>query len=166
MKITKNARLASVIFVLLVVVSSAQAADDLIIERMATCQDSWLDWKNDPAGLKKLSASIRSSFLQKQGAPFLVPKSKQTVVGLPVVQLFPDNIGMAVGFSVIVDANFETTRKSLEKKIGKAFKKCETDDNMQSCELEIGEHKTITLMAEENVISKTTLIGCYYYYEK
>lgn len=164
MKIMKSARLACVIFILLVV--SAQAADDLSIERMATCQDSWLDWKNEPARLEKFSKSIRSSFLQEKGAPFLVPKSEKTVVGLRIVQLFPESIGMALGFSVMVAADFETTRKSLEKQIGKSFEKCETGDNMRSCELEIGEKKTILLMSGENGKSKTTLFGCYYYYEK
>jgi hypothetical protein len=37
---------------------------------------------------------------------------------------------------------------------------------MRTCELEIGEKKTILLMAEDNVKSKTTLLGCYYFYAK
>jgi hypothetical protein len=39
-------------------------------------------------------------------------------------------------------------------------------DNMRTCELEIGEKKTIFLMAEDNVKGKTTLLGCYYFYAK
>ena len=74
---------------------------------------------------------------------------------------------MAVGFSVVVNANFAKTKTIIEKKIGKSFKKCEPpSDNMRTCELEIGEEKTIVLMAEDNVKSTTTLLGCYYLYEK
>jgi hypothetical protein len=37
---------------------------------------------------------------------------------------------------------------------------------MRTCELQIGEKKTILLMAEDNPKSTTTLVGCYYFYEK
>jgi len=74
---------------------------------------------------------------------------------------------MAVGFSVVVNANFDTTKTRLTKKIGKPFGKCEPlSDNMRTCELAIGEKKTILLMAEDNVKSTTTLFGCYYFYAK
>jgi hypothetical protein len=105
--------------------------------------------------------------LRKESDPFFVPKSSQTVAGLPVAQVFPQSIGMAVGFSVVVNANFDKTRTSLERKIGKVLKKCDApSDNMRTCALEIGEKKTILLMAADNVRSTTTLFGCYYFYEK
>ena len=96
---------------------------------------------------------------------FLVPESEKTVRGLKII-LFPDSVGLAVGFSVIDEADFQKTRTSLGKKLGKSLKKCEIGDKMLSCELEIGEKKTIFLMADEDGNSKKTLIGCYYYYEK
>jgi len=152
----------------LVAVTPAWAADDLSIERLATCQDSWLDWKNrDPVQLRKFAESFQSNFLQKEKDPFFVPKSNQTVAGLRVAQVFPESIGMAVGFSVVVNANFDMTKTRLAKKIGKPFSQCEPpSDNMRTCELAIGEKKTILLMAEDNVKSTTTLIGCYYFYAK
>ena len=154
--------------IFLVAVTPDWAADNLSIERLATCQDSWLDWKeSDPVQLKKFANSFQSDFLRNEKDPFFVPKSNQTVAGLPVVQVFPESIGMAVGFSVVVNSNFDTTKTSLAKKIGKSFSKCEPpSDNMRTCELEIGEKKTILLMAEDNVKSKTTLFGCYYFYTK
>jgi hypothetical protein len=159
---------AGIFTIFLVAVTPAQAADNLSIERLATCQVSWLDWKSsDPVQLKKFADSFQSDFLHKDNDPFFVPKSSQTVAGLPVAQVFPQSIGMAVGFSVVVNADFVKTKTIIEKKVGQSFKKCEPpSDNMRTCELEIGEKKTIVLMAEDNVKATTTLIGCYYFYEK
>jgi hypothetical protein len=146
----------------------AQAADNLGLERLAICQDSWLDWKaSDPARLKKFIDGFQADFSHNGNDAFFVPKSSQTVAGLPVAQVFPESVGMGVGFSIVVNANFDKTKASLEKKLGKAINKCEPpSDNMRTCELEIAEKKTITLMAEDNPKSTTTLVGCYYFYEK
>ena len=92
---------------------------------------------------------------------------QKLAAGLPVAQVFPQSVGMAVGFSVVVNANFDRTKTSLERKIGKSIKKCEPpSDNMRTCELEIGAKKALLLMAEDNAKSTTTLFGCYYFYEK
>lgn len=121
----------------------------------------------DPARLKKLADGLRAGFVAKESGAFLVPKSNQTVAGLPLAQVFPQSIGMAVGFSVVVDAGFAKTKTSLEKKLGKMFGKCERpSDNMRTCELKIAGKRTVLLMAEDNVNSTTTLFGCYYFYEK
>jgi hypothetical protein len=146
--------------------SSVWAADDGNIERMATCQDSWLEWKNDPAKLDDFAKHIRANFAEKDNSAYLVPKSEISAFGLKVVQLFPGSIGMAVGFSVIVAADFKTTRASLEKRLNKSFGKCETGDTMLTCELEVGEKKTILLLAEDDAKIAHTLFGCFYYYEK
>jgi hypothetical protein len=159
---------AAFLTIFLAAIIPAQAADNLGMERLATCQDSWLEWKSsNPAQLKKFVESFQSGFSHKESDAFFVPTSSQTVAGLPVAQVYPESIGMAVGFSVVVNANFDKTRESLEKKIGKSLRKCEPpSDNMRTCELAIGEKKTILLMAEDNPKSTTTLFGCYYFYEK
>ena len=73
---------------------------------------------------------------------------------------------MGVGFSVVVDAPFDKARKVFEKALRKTLEKCEASDNMHSCELDIAEKRTFTLMAEDNPNAAKTLVGCYYYYEK
>ena len=158
---------AGLLTLFLAAVVPAQAADNPMIERLATCQDSWFEWKSsDPARLQQFVAGFQSDFSQKERGPFFVPKSSQTVIG-PVAQVFPQSVGMAVGFSVVVNATFDQTRTSLERRIGKSIKKCEPpSDNMRTCELEIGAKKTMVLMAEDNAKSTTTLFGCYYFYEK
>jgi hypothetical protein len=154
------------IFIILGMAVSARAADDNNIERMATCQDSWFEWKSEPSKLQDVTKHIKSTFVEKENSAFLVPKSEISVFGLKIVRLFPGSIGMAVGFSVIVEADFKKTRASLEKRLKKTFEKCETGDNMLTCELEIGEKKTILLLAEEDGKVVNTLFGCFYYYEK
>jgi hypothetical protein len=109
---------AGILTVFLAAVTPVQAADNPGIERLAMCQDSWFEWKSsDPARLQKFVESFQSDFSQKEASDaFFVPKSSQTVAGLPVAQVFPESVGMAVGFSVVVNANFDKTRTSLEKK--------------------------------------------------
>ena len=159
---------AGLLTLFLAAVIPAQAADNPMIERLATCQDSWFEWKSsDPARLQQFVAGFQSDFSQKERGPFFVPKSSQTVIGLPVAQVFPQSVGMGVGFSIVVNATFDRTRTSLERRIGKPIRKCEPpSDNMRTCELEIGAKKTLVLMAEDNAKSTTTLFGCYYFYEK
>jgi hypothetical protein len=145
----------------------AWGADDAGFERLATCKDSWLDWKkDDPAKLKPLADHIRSGFSQKDNDPFLVPTSNTSIAGLHVSQLFPDSVGMGVGFSATVDAPFEQTRRKFESLLGKPLTKCDTGEGMRSCGLEIAEKRTFMLMAEDSPKATKTLVGCYYYYEK
>ncbi len=154
------------IFVMLQI-ASAGAADDLSLERMATCRDSWFDWsKSDPGQLQKFGDHFRSQFSPNQNGAFFVPKTGISIAGLRVAQAFPNSIGMGVGFSVLVDATFDETRRISEKILGRSLEKCETGDNMRTCSLEIGPKRTFTLMAEDNPKSATTLLGCYYFYEK
>jgi hypothetical protein len=168
MRILKALLLAGAVAMTFVIGDHARAADDVMIERLATCQDSWIDWKTDPAQMKKLVDRFRADFVQKRDTDaFFVPRASMTILGLPVTQVYPESIGMAVGFSVVVNANFETTKAALAKRLGHPIDKCEPpSDNMRTCEREIAEKKTILLMAEDDPKSTTALFGCYYFYEK
>jgi hypothetical protein len=152
---------------LLVAVSPARALDSLSLESLATCQESWFEWKaNDPARLQGMADSFKADFSYKELGAF-VPKSNLTIAGLPVTRVFPESIGMAVGFSVVVNASFDETKKRLEQKIGKSIKQCKPSDGMRACALEIGEKKSLLLMAgEEPEKNQETLFGCFYFYEK
>lgn len=111
-RIKKGAYFLSLVTTFLVAVVPASARDNIGMERLALCQDSWIDWqKSSPAELKKLADALQSGFTHKEQDPFFVPKSAETILGLPVAQVFPESIGMAVGFSVMVRANFQTVSK-------------------------------------------------------
>ena len=158
---------AIALIVVQVSVIQASAADDSSVERMATCQDSWLDWKkNDAAQMTKFGDHLRSILSQEETGGSFPTRTSTTIAGLHVVRVSPESVGMGVGFSVMVEAPFDTTRRTVEKIFGKSLQKCDSSDNMRTCELEIGEKRTFMLMAEDSAKSGTTLLGCYYYYEK
>ncbi|MGD0865323.1 MAG: hypothetical protein ABSA49_07185 [Rhizomicrobium sp.] len=153
--------------VLLLVVEPAWGGDDMSLARMATCGDSWFDWQtSDPARLKAFAGRFRAGFSRHDNDAYFVPKSSAQIAGLRVTQVFPDSVGMGVGFSAAVDVKFDETRRRLEKMLGKPFVRCETSDGMRSCELQIADKRTAMIMADDDPKSTSTLIGCYYFYEK
>lgn len=139
---------------------------DTMIERLATCQDSWRDWRDDPVQTKKMAELFNGAFAEPAQDGSFAPKTKVQVVGLPVLQVFPESVGMGVGFSVILDAAFDAAKEHAEKALGKALSECETGDGMRMCGLEVAKERTITLMAVEADTKKRTLLGCYYFYAK
>jgi hypothetical protein len=145
----------------------ARPVDDMI-ERLALCKDSWRDWKekDDPVQGRKVAELFRSTFVDQGKDGSYTPNTKVAVVGLPVVQVYPESVGMGVGFSAVLEASFDTAREHVEKAIGKPLKDCETGDGMRTCGLEIAKERTITLMAAEKDTQNRTLLGCYYLYEK
>lgn len=150
----------------LLILTAPVAADDIAIERLATCQDSWLDFRDDPARAQAFSTSFRSAFTPKGDAGAFAPVSKATVVGLPIIEVYPESVGMGVGFSVVLDASFDTARAAVEKAVGKPFTDCETGDGMRMCGRELAEKRTLTLMADASGASRRALLGCYYFYAR
>ena len=145
----------------------AAAAEDPAMERLATCRDSWLDWQkaNDPR-LKSFAEHFQTTFTRGDNDPFFKPKANVSIDGLRILQLFPDSVGMGVGFSVLVDAKFDKARSVFEKTLGKALDKCETGDGMRSCDYQIADKRTFMLMSSDAPGDAKTLVGCYYFYEK
>ena len=146
----------------------AMAADDPQLQGLATCRDSWFEWKDDAAKVTQFGQFIHTRFTPAEAAGFK-PKAPTSVLGFPVVEVFPQSIGMAVGFSVLVDGSGDKVRAVFEKQIGHAMT-CEASDGMKSCEYKIAERKSASLLSDDSSHDsshdKTTLIGCYYFYEK
>lgn len=145
----------------------ASAADDAGLIRMALCQDSWVDWtKKEPKKFEAFRSHVISQFSRHDNDPYWVPKANVTVLGLRVAQAFPDSVGMGVGFSLTVDAPFDTARAAIEKALGKKLGHCEASDGMKTCDLEVAPQRTVSVMAGDTPKTRQTLIGCYYFYEK
>jgi len=158
---------AALLLTLLVGVIPARGADDPRVENLALCRDSWLDWKNtDPAKLNSFVAFFRSAFTRNDNDAFSTPKSAMAIDGMKVMQVFPESVGMGVGFSVVVDARFDVAKQAVEHALGKPLGHCEIGDGMRICELPIAARRTVTLVSGDTPNDKTTLVGCYYLYEK
>lgn len=141
-------------------------AEGFDLERMATCKDSWLEWGNDESRVGAFRDGFRRQFKEADSGGYFVPISRVTLLGMTVARVYSSTIGMARGFSVAVEAPFDTTKKDIEKSLGTPLKQCETSDGMRTCNLTIAEKKTVMLMADATGKEKTTLIGCFYFYEK
>jgi hypothetical protein len=145
----------------------ALAADDDAFARMALCKDSWFEWqKGDPARLKAFADHFHAQFSPHDNDPYFLPKTKVSVMGMNVAQAFPGSVGMGVGFSLTVEATFEHTHTAVEKALGKTLQKCESGEDMRTCELGMAVQRTVMLLAEDKPGAGRTLIGCYYFYEK
>ncbi len=161
----KIASLAASLLVFLATPWLARAADEPNLLRLATCQDSWLDWKTDELRMGRFVAHLEQKFVRSEQDAYFVPKAATTLLGHPVAQVYPQSVGTGLGFSVLVNVPFVQARQSFEKQLGRPLK-CSTSDGMRACDLSLGEKKTAMLIASDNPGSKTTLLGCYYYYEK
>ena len=144
----------------------AVAADDTGLERLTTCTDSWRDWQatNDPR-LTTYAAHLRGDFTQKQGDPFVTPKIATTIAGFRVVQIYPESVGMGVGFSVLLAAPFDKAKTAFEAKLGKTLEHCENGEGMHDCEHQFAPERTFMVMADDTTKTQS-LVGCYYLYEK
>lgn len=163
----KSVRLAGQMLALLVAAVPASAASDPRIENFALCRDSWLDLeKSDPAALASFGSFLDSAFTPDSEGGHLTPKSPMTVNGLNVTKLFPGSLGMGLGFSVLVDAPFDVAKQAVERDLGMPLQECQSGDGMRTCGLPIAEQRTVVLLSEDPPNDKSTLVGCYYYYEK
>lgn len=142
----------------------AIAADVPLLQRLATCRDSWFEWKDDAAKAAPFVQLIQTRFTPGDEGAF-TPKAPTSILGFRLVQLFPQSVGMAVGFSVLVDGREDKVRAAFEKQLGRPMT-CEIGDGMKMCELKIADKKSATLMSGDDGHAATTLVGCYYFYEK
>ncbi|MEO8806906.1 MAG: hypothetical protein ABI433_12560 [Burkholderiaceae bacterium] len=157
--------LLTTIVALFAAAALAGAADEPNLLRLSTCQDSWLDWKSDEPRMSRYVAHLQQKFVRSEQDASFAPKTPTTLLGHPLAQVYPQSVGMGVGFSALLNVPFAQARQSFEKQLGRPLT-CSSSDGMKACELSLGDKKTAMLMASDNPASKTTLLGCYYYYEK
>ncbi len=150
-------------FYLAVAVMPAQATNEPTLDSLVTCQESWMDWKQNPARGEKFGENLHKGYIAKDEG-YLVPKTKTALFGLPVQRVYPESIGMGVGFSATVGTSFDAAKSAMEKAIGKPLE-CEADsDEMHACHAQVGT-KTAMVVSDTGG-SKSALIGCFYFYEK
>jgi hypothetical protein len=143
--------------------SQARAADDAGMQRLATCQDAWSDWQEGDPRMKQYQTFIASKLTEADGGAF-TPNGPMTAFGLPITQVSPQSVGMGVGFSLLVAGDLAQVRKQIEKQLGRSMT-CAVSDGAPACELKIASKKTVVLMTDSPK-SRTTLAGCYYFYQQ
>lgn len=144
--------------------AGATAADPELLA-LATCKDSWLDWQSSPAKGEAMHRFIESGFTERGDGGY-APKQPMTLLGLPIEAVYPESIGMAVGFSVTLRAPLATLKSAAGKQVGHALTGCADGAEMSGCEEPIAEKKTLMVMADGDGKAARSLVGCGYYYEK
>lgn len=145
--------------------SPTRAASEPTLERMVTCQESWLDWQDNPARGRKFVDGLHADYREQEDGGYLVPNAQKTLFALPVSRVYLDSVGMGVGFSVLVNDGVDAAKKAVEKAIGRTLT-CEADsDGVHACQAELGPKRTVTI-ASDTEGGKGVLIGCFYFYEK
>ena len=146
--------------------STAWAADDAQVLPLVTCQDSWMEWEKSSSKVDEFRKQFSANFKQTGRGASFAPNQPTTILGHRVNEVYPDSIGMGVGFSVLVDAQFDSVKASLERQVGKALSKCSKEGDSRSCEYTFAEKKTLLLLEGGRGKSAQTLFGCYYFYAK
>ena len=141
----------------------AAAADEALLERLALCQDSWFDWKTDKTRTAPFVALLKTRFRSDDDGQSYEPAAPMRLFGAPVLQAYPQSIGMGVGFSVLLEIDMAAARKIFEKLLGRPMR-CEIGDGMESCEVSIAAERTATLTSNLGP-DRRTLAGCYYFYQ-
>ena len=84
--------------------SGAEAKDDASLLRLRTCQDSWMDWENDPAKTQMFVDGLKVISKRDDRDGSYLPIKPMSILGYDVLQLYPQCVGMGVGYPVIVSA--------------------------------------------------------------
>lgn len=134
------------------------------LEKLAICEDSWLDWKDDARRTDQYMESFDQAFTRIDDEAAFRPKQASTALGFPVTKVYPQSVGMGVGFSLLLSAPLQQVRSEVEKRVGKPLQ-CSVEEGMTSCVVELGEQKSLMLASEGNATDESSLLGCYYYYE-
>ena len=72
----KIANPAGILIAFLFAAAPASAVEDTGLARMATCQDSWLDWQTkDSAQLKTFGDHLHTEFVEHGNDAFVVPNT-------------------------------------------------------------------------------------------
>lgn len=139
--------------------------DEASLGKFAMCQESWFGWKHDEGRMGQYFDRFNANFTRSEEEPALLPKGPGNVLGFPLIKVYPQSVGMGLGFSVQLGGQFVKIRSEVEHRLGKPLE-CESSDGMTSCGVELGENKSLTLTVFGKGADAINLLGCFYEYEK
>lgn len=103
---------AATFVLLLATLSGVHAEDDPGMLQMTSCQESWLDWKQDPIKAEKFSRQLQSKFKRNDRDASFAPISETTLFGHKINRVYPQSVGMGLGHSVVVEVSFDNHPRS------------------------------------------------------
>lgn len=137
-----------------------------LLQRLAKCEASWLDWAKDEAQMTKYAEAVESQFRYDEKKRVFLPLAPVQFLGFPVVELIPENMGIGLGFAVTVKAPLDTVRARFEEAIAKKFAHCEAQEGLTVCQVELAPKRTAMVVAATSRPDVGTQVGCFYYYER
>ncbi len=129
----KLTHLAIALMLASVAFSSAQAADDMLFLQLATCRDSWSDWKHIAPKVTPFQDRIAAHLRRIEGAEAHTPIKALSLLDFNVVDVYPGGVTMGLGFSGVVEAEFDSIKMSLENHVGKRITECSLQENTRDC---------------------------------
>lgn len=138
--------------------------DGAAFQRLAMCQDAWVDWKGDNARMTAYVDRFKTRFTRAAGESAFVPVAPVKVLGFPVVKVYPQSLGTSVGFSLVLDAPLAKVRAELERATGKTLE-CSESEGTLYCGAPLDDGKTLTLSSGDHGQARQSLLGCAYHYE-
>jgi hypothetical protein len=140
-------------------------AGETYLGKLATCQVSWFEWKDDEQRMDQYMDRLDANFIRSEEEPTFLPKVPAKVLGFPLIKVYPQSVGRGVGFSLQLGGQFAKIRSEVENRLGKPLE-CSPSDGMTSCAVELGEKKTVVLTTYGEGADAVNLLGCYYFYGK
>ena len=125
-----------------------------------------MDWGKSSPKFDDFRKMFSTDFKQKGGGANFAPTKPLSILGYSLTEVYPESVGMGVGFSVLVDAEFDKVKASLEAQVGKTIGECSKEGDSRSCEHTIADKKTLLLIEGGRGKNAKTLFGCYYFYAK
>jgi len=133
---------------------------DWLLE-MATCQKTWLDWERDRVKMQEYYDKVSIDFKKPDEEHYYIPRSDQTILGYSIKRLYPSNVGMGLGFSVLIDQPFLDVKESIESQTDIQYDRCENSHG-KACQKKIAQKKKAMLIETDGLL----LFGCYYHYQR
>lgn len=146
----------------------AEAATELppLLQKLASCEDSWLDWKRDETRMRAFGEVLMAHFRRDEKRRVWVPLRPLHYLGAEVSELTPQSVGMGLGFGVTLKAPMASLREGFEQAVGRKLGDCNSSDGLTSCGAELAQRKTAMMVSPTAKPQVGTLVGCYYYYEQ
>lgn len=71
------------------------------LEKLATCQVSWMDCKDNDLRMSQYLGSFEKGYTQSDEEPAFLPKNATSAFGFRVTTVYPQSEGMGIGLSML-----------------------------------------------------------------